>query len=104
MSISMHVTRLAENPDVFSSLVSNRVLPIVLVMLVNSGQNDHDVGNDNVGVINLGVSWVLGSWLVLGGCLTGGGTWWKNIKGLHQHFQIGDGPLKGRVKTRWMEI
>ena len=65
----MKVTRLAENPGVFSSLVSNRVLTIVLttlVMLVNGGQNghDHDVGNDDGGVggvINLGVSWVLGS-------------------------------------------
>ena len=39
------------------------------------GHEDDDVG----GVIHLGVSWVLGSWLVLGGCRTGGGTWWKNI-------------------------
>ena len=58
----MNITRLAENPGVFSSLVSNRVLPIVLVMLVNGDQNgdDHyDVGHedDDVGdVINLGVS------------------------------------------------
>ena len=41
----MKVTRLAENPGVFSSLVSNRVLTIVLttlVMLVNGGQNGDD--------------------------------------------------------------
>ena len=31
-----------------------------------------------VGGVHLGVSWVLGSWLLLAGCLTGGGTWRKS--------------------------
>ena len=92
-------TRLAENPGVFSSLVSNRVLPIVLttlVILVNGdryGDDHYNVGNDDDGVggvVDLGVSWVLGSWLTLGGCRTGGGTCWKKIRKRRQHLQIGD--------------